>query len=106
MHSYLVALVVELVDHGVVGVLVGDVEGCVDGAPVGIFLALREQLTRVQIPVLVVDGVVEGDDHHLGDVLRYEAAGHQGAVHGAEAVWQRALQYQYFFSISVDNVNL
>ena len=37
----LVALVVELVDHGVVGVLVGDVEGGVDGAAVGVLLALR-----------------------------------------------------------------
>ena len=35
------ALVVELVDHGVVGVLVGDVEGGVDGAAVGVLLALR-----------------------------------------------------------------
>ena len=37
----LVALVVELVDHGVVGVLVGDVEGGVDGAAVGVLLALE-----------------------------------------------------------------
>jgi len=29
-------LVPELLDHGVVGVLVGNVEGGVDGAPVGI----------------------------------------------------------------------
>ena len=36
----LVALVVQLVDHGVVGVLVGDVEGGVDGASVWVLLAL------------------------------------------------------------------
>ena len=49
----------------------------------------------VELPVLVVDGVVEGDDDHLGDVLRGEAPGHQGAVRGAEAVGQCALENKW-----------
>ena len=52
----------------------------------------------VELPVLVVDGVVEGDDDHLGDVLRGEAPGHQGAVRGAEAVGQCALGNQRIVS--------
>ena len=89
------ALVIQLVYHGVVGVLVRDVEGGVDGAAVRVLLALREQLLRVEFPVPVVDGVVEGDDDHLGDVLRGQAPGHQGAVGGAEAVGQCALENKW-----------
>ena len=43
VNRYLVPLVAELVDHGVVCVLVGDVEGGVDGAAVGVLLALGDQ---------------------------------------------------------------
>ena len=36
-----------------------------DGAAVRVFGGRGEELLGVQLPVLVVDGVVEGDDHHL-----------------------------------------
>ena len=77
--------------HGVVCVLVRDVECGVDGAAVGVLPAGLEELVLVELPVLIVDCVVEGDGDHLGDVAGHQTAGDQGAVGRAEAVGKRAL---------------
>ena len=50
-----------------------------------------EELVLVQVPVLVVDGVVEGEDDHLRHVGRWQTAWNQRPVRGAEAVRQRAV---------------
>lgn len=60
MDRYLVAVVPQLLDVLVVGVLVRDVERGVDRTAVGIGSRLGEQLI-VNIPVLVVHRIVEGD---------------------------------------------
>jgi hypothetical protein len=69
-------------------------EGGFDVAAVGITTLLVEDL-GVEIDVVVVNGVVKGDRHHLGHaiatiVLGTEVAGDFGAVLGAEAIGQLA----------------
>lgn len=53
-------------------------------------LTLAIEHLLVQKDVVVVDGVVEGDGDHHGDVLGRQIAGHCRAVLGAEAVGQYA----------------
>jgi hypothetical protein len=60
-------------DHAVVGVSVGQEEGCLGAAPVRVDQVLVEHgLDGVE--VVHVDGVVEGEDDHLRRVLRRQAA--------------------------------
>lgn len=75
----LVALAVHLLDGRVVGVLVGDEEGGLDVASVRV-LALPVEDLLVQLDVVVVDGVVEGDGDHLRHVFGGEVSGDGGAV--------------------------
>lgn len=83
------AQAVGLLDGGVVGVLVANKEGSLDIAAIGIFALAIEHLL-VQLNVVVVDGIVEGDGDHLRDVLGLKVAGDGGAVLRAEAVGQNA----------------
>ena len=84
-------LVPELLDHGVVGVLMGHIEGAVDWASVWVFVVGWEQLVLVERPVLVVDSIVEGDDDHLGNLLGVHPAWDEGSIGAAEAVWESAV---------------
>lgn len=70
MDGDFVTLAVSLLDGGVVGVLVGDEEGGLDVAAVGVAPLTRGKHFLVQLDVVVVDGVIEGDDDHLGNVFR------------------------------------
>ena len=67
MRCDFVSVGVQIADLGVIGPLVRDVEGGGDGAAVGIFASSATALEQfaVQILVQVVDGVVEGQQHHL-----------------------------------------
>ena len=56
----------DMTHHGVIGVLVRDVERRVDGTAVRIFRRCREKFFGV-------DGVVEGDRHHLRHFVGIEA---------------------------------
>jgi hypothetical protein len=85
-----VTLAVSLLNGGVVGVLVGDEEGGLDVAAIGVAPLARGEHFLVQLDVVVVDGVIEGDDDHLGNVLGGQIAGDLGAVLRAEAVGQHA----------------
>lgn len=60
---------VQVLDLTVICPLMRNVEGCGDGAAVGVGAAFLEQIL-VQALVQVVDGVVEGEQHDLGDLLR------------------------------------
>lgn len=64
------SLTMQLLDGGVVGVLVGHEEGGLDGAAVGVDAAIEHHL--VEIVVVVVDGVIKGDRNHL----RHGCGGH------------------------------
>ena len=91
------SLSMKLLYGRVVGVLVRHKEGGLDVTAVGVLALLVEDLL-VQINVVVVDGIVEGDGDHLGNVLAVraggsdsaEAAGYLGAVLRAEAVGELA----------------
>lgn len=89
MHSDLVTLAMGLLDGRVVAVLVRDEVRGFDVAAVGV-LALSVEHLLVQLDVVVVDGVVESDGDHHGDVFGGKASGNRGAVLGAEAVGQDA----------------
>ena len=83
---------VHVAHGGVVGVLVGDVESSLDVTTVGIFPLLVEDL-GVEINIVVVDGVVEGDGDHLrnsvaGSSVGAETAGYLRAVVTAVTVGQ------------------
>merc|ERR550539_10341 len=84
VHGDLVSLVPQLLHHGVVAVLVRDVERPVDWTAVRIFVAWREEFVLVEVPVLVVNSIVEGDCYHLWDVCGQHSPGYQGAVRGTE----------------------
>lgn len=89
-HGDLVATAVQILHGRVVGVLMGDEEGALDGAAVGV-LALAVEDVLVQINVVHIDGTVEGDGHHLGHLLGFDAAGDAGSISRAEAIGQGAL---------------
>ena len=75
---------------GVVGVLVGDKERRPYRTPVRVFAARREDLLRVQLPVLEVDRIVEGEQNHLRRVVALQPARYDRTVLGAETVRQLA----------------
>jgi hypothetical protein len=82
-----VSVGVQVLHLAIVGPFVRHVEGGGDGAAVGVDAsALKQRL--VQTLVQVVDGIVEGQQHDLGDLLGGEAAGHFLAA--AIAIGQQA----------------
>lgn len=87
MNGDLVAFPVHLLDRGIIGVFVRYEEGCLDITAVWI-LALAVEDLFVETDVVVVDGIVEGDRHHLGYILGREIAGYRGTVLRAETVGQ------------------
>lgn len=63
---------VERLHLRVIGPLMRDIEGAGDGAPVRV-LATAVENVLVDVPVEVVDGVVEGEQHDLRYVGRIES---------------------------------
>lgn len=62
---------------------------CLNVASVRV-LALAVENLLVKVDVVVIDGVVESDGYHHGNVLRWQISGHCGAVFGAEAIRENA----------------
>ena len=89
VHGDLVSFAVRLLHGRVVRILVGDEEGSLDVAAVGV-LTLSVENVLIQLDIVVVDGVVKSDRDHLRHILSREVAGDGGAVLRAEAVWQEA----------------
>lgn len=85
----LVALAMHLLHGRVVGVLVRHEKGGLDVAAVGVLAAPVEQLL-VQLDVVVVNGVVEGDGDHLRHFGGGKVPGDRGSILRAEAVGQHA----------------
>lgn len=74
----------------VVGVLMRHEEGALDLAPVRVVSSFPED-SVVDVDVVVVDGIVEGDGDHLGNCVGLQLPGDLGSVWGAETVGEDAL---------------
>lgn len=90
MNSDLVSFSVGFRNSRVVGVFVGNEVSRPDIATVGVFTFSVKDFF-VEFNVVVVDGVIEGDGDHLGDVSGGQVAGNYCAVFGTEAVGQHTL---------------
>merc|ERR550534_1223206 len=91
--SDLVTHPVHVLNCRVVCVLVGDEEGGIYVAAIGVPPSSEDLI--IEVDVVVVDGVVKSDCNHLRDplavvVIWAEVAGHLRAILGAEAVRQLA----------------
>ena len=64
-----VALVRQLVHHGVIGKLMGHKKCAMNGTAIGIFVLAGENTLLVQLPVIIVDRIVKGDVNELGNVF-------------------------------------
>lgn len=90
-----VTKIVNVLNSRVVGVLVGNKEGRLDITTIGILPLPVEDLV-VQVNVVVVDGVIEGDHDHLRNILAAGSSGSDiakfsrnlGTILRAEAVGQ------------------
>ena len=88
--SYLMSVVPQLLRVPVIRVLVRQKERPANRTAVPIRPVLHENLL-IDFPVLIVDGIIEGQDDHLRRLIRSQVAGNAGRVHGAEAVRQGAI---------------
>ena len=79
---------VDLLNGGIVAVLVRYEESGLDVASVGVLAAAVEDIP-VEFNVVVVDGVVEGDHDHLGHGLDVHVVGDGRPVFRAETVGQK-----------------
>lgn len=76
---------VSFLNSGVVAVFVADEVRGFDVAAVGV-LPIPVEHFLVELNVVVVDGVIEGDGNHLRDILGWQIAGNGSSIFGAEAV--------------------
>lgn len=68
MYCDLVSFPVSFLNSGIVSVLVRYEEGGLDVAAIGV-LPLSVEDLFVELDIVVVDGIIEGDGDHLRDVL-------------------------------------
>lgn len=88
--SDLVAVVPQLLCVPVIRVLVRQKECPSDRTSIAIRSILHKDLL-IDLPVFVVDGVIEGQDHHLRCLVDSEVTRDASRVHGAEAVRKSAV---------------
>lgn len=88
MSGDFVTSAVDLLDTGIIGVFVRDEEGGLNVTTVGI-LALAVEHVPVEFNVVVVDGIVESDHHHLGNLFGIQFAGNFRSGFGAETIRQQ-----------------
>lgn len=81
---------VKILNSGVVGIFVVDEEGSANLAAVRVLPVSIEDFF-VEVDVVDVDGSVEAECDHLGNLVGLDLAGDPGSVSGAEAVGQGAL---------------
>ena len=73
-------LVPELLNHCIVGVLVGCVEGSMNGAAIWVLECWGEDFVLVETPVLIIDSIVKSDDNHLWHICRKNSARNEGSI--------------------------
>ena len=64
---------VQVLDLGIVCPLMGNVEGRLDGAPIGVVTVSKEIL--VELLVQVIDGIIKGEKDKLGNLVRTVPSG-------------------------------
>lgn len=72
-------LSVHLLNGRIVGVLVRNEEGALDGATVRVVSTFLEDFI-VNVNVVVIDGIIKGNHDHLGNLCRLQFAGNLCAV--------------------------
>jgi len=87
MDGDLVTFPMHLLDCGIVGVLMRHKEGRFDVTTIWI-LAFAVKDIFIEADVVVVDGVVESDRDHLGNIFEREITGYRGTVLRTETVGQ------------------
>lgn len=90
MNCDLVSFPVRLLDGRVIAVLVRDKERSFDVATVRVFAFTIEHFF-VEFNIVIINGVVESDSNHLGNIFGLQVSRNRGTVFGTEAVWQRTL---------------
>ena len=97
MGRNLMSKTLHVLDRGVVGVLVGHEECPLDGTSIGVLSACEKLV--IKLDVVIVDGIVESDHHHLGNSSAVIVGGAKvlqrwtrnlGTVLGAETIGQLA----------------
>jgi len=91
VHGYFVTIIPQLLDILIVGKRMGDIERALDGAAIRIPPVLCEQNLGEELPIIVVDGIVEGQQDHLRNTLGRNTTRYLGAILGAETLRQLAL---------------
>ena len=72
----------------IVGIFVGDKEGGLNVATVGILAVLEDFL--VQFNVVVINGIIESDGNHHGYILGGQITGNSSTIFRTETVGQNA----------------
>ena len=85
-------LSVHALNSCVVGVFVGDMEGCFDVTAIGISSFFVKYL-GIQVNVVIVDGIIKGNCYHLWNSVAWSTVGTQPTrnscpVLATEAVWE------------------
>lgn len=93
MHTNLMAVVPHLLHLLVVRVLMRNIKRRLDTTSIRILPLRCEQLLRVQLPVLGIDGIVECENNHLRHLIRFEATRNQRSILGAETIRQCACHW-------------
>lgn len=86
MNGDFVTLASGFLNSRVVSVFVGNEVGGLDVATVGIFASLEHLL--VQFNVVVVDGIIESDGDHHGNILGWQVTGNGGTIFRTETIGQ------------------
>jgi hypothetical protein len=80
----------QVLNGGVVGVLVRHEEGSTNLAAIGV-LTLTIEDVLVQVNIVDVNGSIECDGDHLGHLRWFNVAGNASSVSGTEAIGQDTL---------------
>ena len=81
-------LIPQLLNHGIIGILMGGVESAMNWTSIRVLVAWGEDLVLVQTPVLIIDSIIKSDDNHLRNICRKNSARNKSSIRRAEAVWE------------------
>lgn len=88
VHSNFVSIIPKLLHVLIVGIRMRYIERAANGASIGIASVRRKQHLGEKLPVVVIDGVVKGQQNHLWYIVCHEITRDLSAILGAEAMGQ------------------